>query len=111
MIFAIEEEIRVVVKVGSGLLGSVNMSISVVIDRIVAAMSDFVVGVNIDGKYYFGINWDRDVVISEVADIRNVVVGDLSSDGQGTLLIKRGIEVGHIFQLGIKYFEVLKVFV
>lgn len=69
------------VKVGSGLLGSVNMSISVVIDRIVAAMSDFVVGVNIDGKYYFGINWDRDVVISEVVDIRNVVVGDLSSDG------------------------------
>lgn len=111
LIFVIEEEICVVVKVGLGLLGLVNMLILVVIDCIVVVMSDFVVGVNIDGKYYFGINWDCDVVILEVVDICNVVVGDLSLDGQGMLLIKCGIEVGYIFQLGIKYFEVLKVFV
>lgn len=111
LIFVIEEEICVVVKVGLGLLGLVNMLILVVIDCIVVVMSDFVVGVNIDGKYYFGINWDCDVVILEVVDICNVVVGDLSLDGQGRLLIKCGIEVGYIFQLGIKYFEVLKVFV
>ncbi len=79
-----------------------------VIDRTVAAMSDFAAGANIDGKHYFGINWDRDVATPEIADIRNVVAGDPSPDGQGTLLIKRGIEVGHIFQLGTKYSEALK---
>lgn len=63
---------------------------------------------NIDGKHYFGINWDRDVATPEVADIRNVVAGDPSPDGKGTLLIKRGIEVGHIFQLGTKYSEAMK---
>ncbi len=106
--FATEEEIRAVVKAGPGSLGPVNMPIPVVIDRTVAAMSDFAAGANIDGKHYFGINWDRDVATPEVADIRNVVAGDPSPDGQGTLLIKRGIEVGHIFQLGTKYSEALK---
>ena len=66
-------------------------------------MSDFSAGANIDGKHYFNINWERDVVLPKVADIRNVVEGDPSPDGKGTLLIKRGIEVGHIFQLGDKY--------
>ena len=70
--------------------------------------SDFAAGANIDGKHYFGINWDRDVATPEVADIRNVVAGDPSPDGKGTLLIKRGIEVGHIFQLGTKYSEAMK---
>ncbi|MDC9153243.1 proline--tRNA ligase [Escherichia coli] len=106
--FATEEEIRAVVKAGPGSLGPVNMPIPVVIDRTVAAMSDFAAGANIDGKHYFGINWDRDVATPEIADIRNVVAGDPSPDGQGTLLIKRGIEVGHIFQLGTKYSEALK---
>ncbi len=106
--FATEEEIRAVVKAGPGSLGPVNMPIPVVIDRTVAAMSDFAAGANIDGKHYFGINWDRDVATPEVADIRNVVAGDPSPDGRGTLLIKRGIEVGHIFQLGTKYSEALK---
>ncbi len=86
-----------------GSLGPVNMPVPVVIDRTVAAMSDFAAGANIDGKHYFGINWDRDVATPEVADIRNVVAGDPSPDGKGTLMIKRGIEVGHIFQLGDKY--------
>lgn len=106
--FATEEEIRAVVKAGPGSLGPVNMPIPVVIDRTVAAMSDFAAGANIDGKHHFGINWDRDVATPEVADIRNVVAGDPSPDGQGRLLIKRGIEVGHIFQLGTKYSEALK---
>ena len=106
--FATEEEIRALVKAGPGSLGPVNMPIPVVIDRTVAVMSDFAAGANIDGKHYFGINWDRDVATPEVADIRNVVAGDPSPDGQGTLLIKRGIEVGHIFQLGTKYSEAMK---
>lgn len=71
-------------------------------------MSDFSAGANIDGKHYFGINWERDVALPQVADIRNVVEGDISPDGKGTLQIKRGIEVGHIFQLGSKYSEALK---
>jgi prolyl-tRNA synthetase len=79
----------------------------IVADRTVAAMSDFSAGANIDGKHYFGINWDRDAALPEVADIRNVVAGDPSPDGQGTLVIKRGIEVGHIFQLGTKYSEAM----
>ncbi|EJR8888648.1 proline--tRNA ligase [Salmonella enterica] len=106
--FATEEEIRAVINAGPGSLGPVNMPIPVIIDRTVAAMSDVAAGANIDGKHYFGINWDRDVATPVVADIRNVVAGDPSPDGQGTLLIKRGIEVGHIFQLGTKYSEALK---
>jgi len=105
--FATEEEIRALVNAGPGSLGPVNLPIPVVIDRTVAAMSNFSAGANIDGKHYFGINWDRDVATPEVADIRNVVAGDPSPDGKGTLLIKRGIEVGHIFQLGTKYSEAL----
>jgi prolyl-tRNA synthetase len=105
--FATEAEIRAVVNAGPGSLGPVNMPVPVVIDRTVAAMSDFSAGANIDGKHYFGINWDRDVATPEVADIRNVVAGDPSPDGQGTLMIKRGIEVGHIFQLGDKYSRAL----
>ncbi|HBQ6651162.1 TPA: proline--tRNA ligase [Klebsiella quasipneumoniae subsp. quasipneumoniae] len=106
--FATEEEIRTLVKAGPGSLGPVNLPVPVIIDRTVAVMSDFAAGANIDGKHYFGINWDRDVATPEVADIRNVVAGDPSPDGKGTLLIKRGIEVGHIFQLGTKYSEAMK---
>ncbi|MCA7000118.1 proline--tRNA ligase [Dickeya solani] len=106
--FATEEEIRAAVKAGPGSLGPVNLPVPVVIDRTVAAMSDFSAGANIDGKHYFGINWERDTALPQVADIRNVVEGDRSPDGKGTLLIKRGIEVGHIFQLGKKYSEALK---
>lgn len=84
------------------------MTVPVVADRTVAMMSDFGAGANIDGKHYFGINWERDLPLPRVADIRNVVEGDPSPDGKGTLLIKRGIEVGHIFQLGTKYTEALK---
>ncbi|AKH90034.2 proline--tRNA ligase [Edwardsiella tarda] len=105
--FANEAEIRALVNAGPGSLGPVNLPLPIVVDRAVAAMSDFAAGANIDGKHYFGINWERDVALPQVADIRNVVEGDPSLDGHGTLLIKRGIEVGHIFQLGTKYTEAL----
>ncbi|WPA91503.1 proline--tRNA ligase [Providencia zhijiangensis] len=106
--FASEEEIRKAVNAGPGSLGPVNMPMPIVIDRSVAVMSDFGAGANIDGKHYFGINWERDLPLPEVYDLRNVVAGDPSPDGKGTLLIKRGIEVGHIFQLGTKYSEAMK---
>ncbi|QPR29215.1 proline--tRNA ligase [Edwardsiella hoshinae] len=105
--FANEAEIRALVNAGPGSLGPVNLPLPIVVDRAVAVMSDFAAGANIDGKHYFGINWERDVALPQVADIRNVVEGDPSPDGHGTLLIKRGIEVGHIFQLGTKYTEAL----
>ena len=105
--FATEEEIRNVVKAGPGSIGPVNLTIPCIIDRSVEKMSDFGAGANIDGKHYFNINWDRDVATPTVADLRNVVEGDPSPCGKGTLLIKRGIEVGHIFQLGKKYSEAM----
>ncbi|WP_342221716.1 proline--tRNA ligase [Candidatus Fukatsuia endosymbiont of Tuberolachnus salignus] len=107
--FASEQEIHEWVNAKPGSLGPINLaSSSIVVDRTVAVMSDFSAGANIDGKHYFGINWDRDLPLPQVADIRNVQEGDASPDGQGTLQIKRGIEVGHIFQLGNKYSEAMK---
>lgn len=102
-----EEEIRAAVGAGPGSLGPIGLEIPVIIDRSVALMSDFGAGANIDGKHYFGINWERDVALPEVADLRKVVEGDPSPDGKGTLSIKRGIEVGHVFQLGQKYSEAM----
>ncbi|MDH5396182.1 MAG: proline--tRNA ligase, partial [Gammaproteobacteria bacterium] len=101
--FATEEEIRKTIGAGPGSLGPVNLPIPCIIDRSVAVMSDFSAGANIDNKHYFGINWERDLPLTTIEDIRNVVNGDPSPDGKGTLSIKRGIEVGHIFQLGQKY--------
>ncbi len=95
--------IRDVIGAGPGSLGPVNLPIPFIVDRSVAGMSDFGAGANIDDKHYFNINWDRDVKPGEVADIRNVVEGDPSPDGIGTITIARGVEVGHIFQLGTKY--------
>ncbi|MDP8032814.1 proline--tRNA ligase [Pasteurella atlantica] len=105
--FADEAEIKAKIGAGVGSLGVVNMPIPVIIDRSVELMSDFTTGANIDGKHYFNVNWERDVALPKVADLRNVVEGDPSPDGKGTLLIKRGIEVGHIFQLGSKYSEAM----
>ena len=109
LVFASEAEIRAAIGAGPGSLGPLNLSIPCVIDRSVALISDFAAGANVDGKHYFGLNWERDLPLPEVADLRNVVAGDPSPDGQGTLEIKRGIEVGHIFQLGTKYSEALKL--
>ncbi len=105
--FAREDEIRSIIGAGPGSLGPIGLTIPVIVDRTVANMSDFSVGANKDGKHYFGINWQRDVALPKVADIRTVMAGDASPDGQGTLSIVRGIEVGHIFQLGKKYSEAM----
>jgi len=101
--FATEAEIRGVFGAGPGSLGPVNCPIPVIADRSVLHVADFSAGANVDGKHLFGINWGCDLPEPEVADIRNVVEGDPSPDGSGTLTIARGIEVGHIFQLGQKY--------
>ncbi|HAB72876.1 MAG TPA: proline--tRNA ligase, partial [Pantoea sp.] len=106
--FATEEEIRAAVGAGPGSLGPVGLAMPIIADRSVDKMSDFSAGANVDGKHYVGINWERDLPQAIVADIRNVVEGDPSPDGKGTLQIKRGIEVGHIFQLGTKYSEAMK---
>jgi prolyl-tRNA synthetase len=93
-----------------GFLGPVapKLPVTVVADRSVAAMADFVVGANEPGFHLAGVNWGRDLPEpAVVADIRNVVEGDPSPDGRGTLAITRGIEVGHIFQLGRKYAEAM----
>ena len=106
--FATEDEIRTLVNAGPGSLGPLELNMPIIADRSVAAMNDFSAGANIDGQHLKGINWERDLPLPRVADIRNVVEGDASPDGKGTLLIKRGIEVGHIFQLGTKYSEAMK---
>jgi len=108
LVMASEAELRDAIGAGAGSLGPLNLPLPCIIDRSVALMSDFGVGANIDDKHYFGVNWERDLPLPEVADLRNVVDGDTSPDGQGTLTIKRGIEVGHIFQLGTKYSEAMK---
>jgi len=104
---ATEEEIRAAVGAGPGSLGPVGLDMPIVVDRAAAVASDFSAGANEDGRHYFGINWGRDCKLPEVADIRNVQEGDPSPDGKGTLTIARGIEVGHIFQLGKTYSEKL----
>ena len=101
--FATEEEIRAAVGAGPGSLGPVNLPMPVVADATVAAMADFGAGANIEDKHYFGINWQRDAQEPVIADLRNIEPGDPSPDGKGELQIMRGIEVGHIFQLGDKY--------
>ena len=109
LVFASEAEIRAAIGAGPGSLGPLNLPFGCVIDRSVALMSDFAAGANIDDKHHFGLNWERDLPLPAIADLRNVVAGDPSPDGQGTLVIKRGIEVGHIFQLGTKYSQALNL--
>jgi prolyl-tRNA synthetase len=93
-----------------GFLGPINAKkkILVIADRSVSAMHDFVVGANEKGFHLAGVNWGRDLPEADiVADIRNIVDGDASPDGQGNISIARGIEVGHVFQLGQKYAEAM----
>jgi prolyl-tRNA synthetase len=101
--FASDEQIRQVAGCNAGSLGPVGLSIPVIADHAALAVADFVCGANIDGKHLTGVNWERDLPAAVAADLRNVVEGDASPDGNGTLSIVRGIEVGHIFQLGQKY--------
>ena len=86
-----------------GSIGPVGLSISIIADRAATVMSDFTAGANLPGYHHTNLNWERDCGYTQVADIRNVVEGDPSPCGHGNIEIKRGIEVGHIFQLGDKY--------
>ena len=109
-VLASEEEIRAATGTRPGFIGPIGLpdAIPVIVDRDAAVLADFVCGGNADGTHYTGANWLRDARVTRVADLRNVIEGDASPDGQGTLHIARGIEVGHVFQLGQKYAEALK---
>jgi prolyl-tRNA synthetase len=107
--FATEAEILQACKAPAGYLGPVGVSsdVTVVADRTVANMSDFICGANDAGHHLTGVNWGRDLPEPVVMDIRNAVVGDPSPDGKGVVDICRGIEVGHVFQLGTSYSEAM----
>ena len=106
--FAGDAQIREAAGCAAGSLGPVGLSIPVIVDHAAAQLADFVCGANTDGRHHTGVNWGRDLPEPECTDLRNVVSGDPSPDGKGTLEIARGIEVGHIFQLGTKYSEAMK---
>lgn len=102
--FASDAEILAACGCKPGSIGPVGLQLPIIADRSVSVMADFVCGANQDGKHYQGVNWQRDLSLpQQIADLRMVVEGDSSPDGQGQITIARGIEVGHIFQLGNKY--------
>ena len=105
--FATDEQILAAAGCNAGSIGPVNLDIPVIVDRSAAHLADFVCGANEDGYHFTGANWERDATNYTVEDIRNVVEGDPSPCGQGNIVIKRGIEVGHIFQLGKKYADAM----
>jgi len=105
--FASDAEIAQQLNCDPGSLGPVNANIPVIVDRSAAVLADFICGANQTGKHMTGVNWDRDCSFVEIADLREVVEGDPSPCGEGKLIFKRGIEVGHIFQLGQKYAEAM----
>ena len=109
--FATQEQISTAAGCSAGSLGPVGLSIPVIVDHAAAQLSDFVCGANEDGKHLTGVNWVRDLPEPDGVDLRNVIAGDTSPDGKGTLSLARGIEVGHIFQLGKKYSERMKAVV
>jgi prolyl-tRNA synthetase len=108
-VLASEEEILAATGARPGFIGPVGLpeSIPVIVDRDAAQLADFICGGNADDTHFSGANWLRDARISRIADLRNVVEGDLSPDGKGVLHLARGIEVGHVFQLGQKYAQAL----
>ena len=108
---ATEDAIRQTIGAGPGSLGPKALPIPCVVDRTAAVTADFSAGANQDGVHWFGLNWGRDLPLPEVADLRTVCEGDPSPDGQGQLTIARGIEVGHIFQLGRKYSQAMNAVV
>jgi len=105
LMFASEKDIRDAIGAGPGSLGPVGLGLPIIADHELALVSDFTAGANSDDKHYFGINWGRDLETPSTADLRKAVEGDQSPDGQGVLKMARGIEVGHIFQLGTAYSE------
>ncbi|QDP00913.1 proline--tRNA ligase [Thalassotalea sp. PS06] len=105
--FATDEQIKAVANCDAGSIGPAGLDIDIIVDRSAAVMSDFICGANESGYHFTGANFDRDINNYNVEDIRNVVAGDPSPCGNGNLTIKRGIEVGHIFQLGEKYADAM----
>ena len=106
--FASDEEVKQAAGCAPGSIGPINLKVPLIVDRSAALLSDFVCGANQDDKHYTGVNWERDLPLPKIIeDIRTVQQGDPSPDGKGTLTIARGIEVGHIFQLGTKYSEAM----
>ncbi|TKB43420.1 proline--tRNA ligase [Thalassotalea mangrovi] len=105
--FATDEQIKAVANCDAGSIGPAGLAIDIIVDRSAAVMADFICGANESGYHYTGANFDRDIHNYKVEDIRNVVAGDPSPCGNGKLTIKRGIEVGHIFQLGEKYADAM----
>ena len=101
--FATDQEIMQVTGCAPGSIGPRNLNLALIVDHAAAHCADFVCGANVEGKHLVGVNWNRDLPDVQGVDIRNVVEGDPSPDGHGTLSVVRGIEVGHIFQLGDKY--------
>ncbi len=106
--FASDEQIKQAAGCSAGSLGPVGLKIKVIADYAALQCADFVCGANENGKHLSGVNWERDCPVPDAADLRNIVEGDNSPDGKGTLSIVRGIEVGHIFQLGKKYSDAMK---
>ncbi len=104
---ATDEQVSAVASCHSTSLGPKGLTIEVIVDRSAAHLSDFVCGANVNNQSFTGVNWQRDCGDINVQDIRNIVAGDPSPCGQGNIEIKRGIEVGHIFQLGRKYAEAM----
>ena len=105
--FAPEDRIEQELNCKVGSLGPVNLPIRIVVDHSAGRLTDFVCGANREGVHFTGVNWKRDVPLQDTVDIRNVETGDPSPCGRGNIEIKRGIEVGHIFQLGTKYSEAM----
>ena len=104
---ATDAEIRAATGCGPGSLGPLKLPLDIIVDHAALACADFVCGANRDGYHLTGANWERDCPLPTAADIRDVVAGDPSPDGNGRLVIRRGIEVGHIFQLGTKYSQAM----
>ncbi|TWX55679.1 proline--tRNA ligase [Colwellia hornerae] len=105
--FATDEQISAIANCHITSLGPKGLSVDVIVDRSAAHLNDFVCGANVNGQSYTGVNWQRDCDEINIQDIRNVVEGDPSPCGSGNIVIKRGIEVGHIFQLGEKYAQAM----
>jgi len=106
--FASEQQILAATGAKPGSVGPSGLNITTYIDRSAAHLADFICGANEDGFHLTGVNWERDCALGDIVDIRKVIEGDASPDGHGTLQIRRGIEVGHIFQLGTKYSAAMK---
>lgn len=98
-----EDQIQAAIGCSVGSIGPVDLKLPVIADRSAAAISNFICGANEDDYHFTNVNWQSDCAEYEIADIRNIEQGDASPDGNGSIQLKRGIEVGHIFQLGEKY--------